>query len=388
MSRCLKLLIVVVVCVAGVRAQINGASAHKRSPGRDRPAEPLGRLRLVHAQSGDTLSTISQRYKISEADLARLNRLQVGAKLKKGQPLLVPAVQADSNANANNAREGAQVVGKRIKLTDGRSLIVDEAWRQGTVVWYTRGGVTQSLESGVESIESLFAAGRDPEARGSTPVVATETKTSPLASPSVWIYLVGGARFKVDEVNETSEGAWYSRGTLSVFLERERIAGIERVEPGSLTPGLRNRDWTSGNAKIDELIRINGARYEVDPYLVFCVIEQESHFRQRAVSPKGARGLMQLMPATARRLGVRDSFDPAQNIMGGSRYLKELMSMFGGRVDLVLASYNAGEGAVMKYGRSIPPYRETREYVKRISKRYGLAGRDPGQDDDLLVPRR
>ncbi len=64
------------------------------------------------------------------------------------------------------------------------------------------------------------------------------------------------------------------------------------------------------------------------------MIEQESHFRQRAVSPKGARGLMQLMPGTARRLGVRDSFDPAQNIMGGSRYLKELMTMFGGRVDL------------------------------------------------------
>jgi soluble lytic murein transglycosylase-like protein len=119
------------------------------------------------------------------------------------------------------------------------------------------------------------------------------------------------------------------------------------------------------------LIRTNGDRHGLDPYLIFLVIEHESHFNHRAVSPKGARGLMQLMPGTARRLGVRDSFDPVQNINAGSRYLKELMTMFGGRVDLVLASYNAGEGAVMKYGRAVPPYRETRDYVKRITRRYG-----------------
>jgi len=173
-----------------------------------------------------------------------------------------------------------------------------------------------------------------------------------------------------------------------VFLARERIARIERIEPGSLMPAGINRDWTSGNLRIDELIKVNAAQYGLDPYLVFCVIEQESHFRQRAVSPKGARGLMQLMPATARRLGVRNSFDPAQNIMGGTRYLKELMNMFSGRVDLVLASYNAGEGAVMKYGRTVPPYRETREYVKRIGKRYGLQGKTPSPENGLPVPQR
>jgi soluble lytic murein transglycosylase-like protein len=171
-------------------------------------------------------------------------------------------------------------------------------------------------------------------------------------------------------VRETSDGAWYSRGNLSIFIERERIARIEREMPG-LPGDSRSSDWTSSNAWIDGLIRTNGEQHGLDPYLIFLVIEQESHFRQRAVSPKGARGLMQLMPGTARRLGVRDSFDPAQNIMGGSRYLKELMTMFGGRVDLVLASYNAGEGAVMKYGRAVPPYRETRDYVRRITRRYG-----------------
>jgi soluble lytic murein transglycosylase-like protein len=79
---------------------------------------------------------------------------------------------------------------------------------------------------------------------------------------------------------------------------------------------------------------------------------------------------MQLMPGTAARFGVANSYDPAQNIMGGTRYLKELLRLFGGRVDLALAGYNAGEGAVMKYGRRIPPYRETQDYVRVIGTRY------------------
>jgi soluble lytic murein transglycosylase-like protein len=101
-------------------------------------------------------------------------------------------------------------------------------------------------------------------------------------------------------------------------------------------------------------------------------MEQESHFNPRALSPKGARGLMQLMPGTAARFGVKAS-DPAQNIAGGTRYLKQLIGQFNGRIDLVLASYNAGEGAVLKFGRKVPPYRETRNYVKRISYRYRQA---------------
>jgi soluble lytic murein transglycosylase-like protein len=111
----------------------------------------------------------------------------------------------------------------------------------------------------------------------------------------------------------------------------------------------------------------------VDPYLVFLVIEQESHFRPRVVSPKGAQGLMQLMPGTARRFGVKRPFDPVENIRGGTQYLKQLLVMFGGRVDLALASYNAGEGRVIQYGHKVPPFRETQDYVRRISKRYGKA---------------
>jgi soluble lytic murein transglycosylase-like protein len=136
---------------------------------------------------------------------------------------------------------------------------------------------------------------------------------------------------------------------------------------------LKNYGWTTGSARLDELIRQNGARHGVDPYLIFCVMEHESNFRPRAISPVGARGLMQLMPGTAARFGVRNVFDPAQNISGGTRYLKELLKMWDGRVDLALASYNAGEGAVLKYGMKVPPYRETRNYVRLVGARYGKA---------------
>jgi soluble lytic murein transglycosylase-like protein len=132
--------------------------------------------------------------------------------------------------------------------------------------------------------------------------------------------------------------------------------------------------WSTGNKTIDNLIRLNGQRYGVDPYLVYCVIRQESGFRTGATSPVGAMGLMQLMPGTAARYGVTNPYDPAQSIMGGTRYLANLLRLFGGRVDLALAGYNAGEGAVMKYGRRVPPYAETQNYVRTIGARYAQSG--------------
>ena len=128
--------------------------------------------------------------------------------------------------------------------------------------------------------------------------------------------------------------------------------------------------WSTGNAGIDALIRANGTRYGVDPYLIYCVIRHESSFVTTAVSVKGAQGLMQLMPGTAARYGVTNPNDPAQNIRGGTRYLKDLLKLFNGRIDLVLAGYNAGEGAVIQYGQTVPPYKETRNYVRLISQRY------------------
>jgi soluble lytic murein transglycosylase-like protein len=128
--------------------------------------------------------------------------------------------------------------------------------------------------------------------------------------------------------------------------------------------------WSTGNNKIDALIRHYGAQHGVDPYLIFCLMSQESKFTPGATSYKGAQGLMQLMPDTAARYGVTNPYDVAQNISGGTRYLKDLLKMFNGRVDLALAGYNAGEGAVMKYGNTIPPYSETRNYVRLILQRY------------------
>ncbi len=134
--------------------------------------------------------------------------------------------------------------------------------------------------------------------------------------------------------------------------------------------------FTTGDAKTDAFIVESSKRNQLDPVLIYAQMHQESSFKKGAVSPKGASGLMQLMPFTARRFGVTNIFDQRQNIEGGARYMRFLLDLFGGNVRLALAGYNAGEGAVMKYGRRIPPYRETEEYVRRISNRYALM-RDP-----------
>jgi hypothetical protein len=134
--------------------------------------------------------------------------------------------------------------------------------------------------------------------------------------------------------------------------------------------------FTTGDASVDNLIVESGTRNGVDPVLLYAIMHQESTFKRRAVSPKGARGLMQLMPGTAARYGVTNIFDPRQNIEGGARYMRFLLDLFDGDVELALAGYNAGEGAVMKYGNRIPPYSETQEYVRRIGRRYALM-RDP-----------
>src|SRR5215203_2849941 len=130
------------------------------------------------------------------------------------------------------------------------------------------------------------------------------------------------------------------------------------------------KGFSTGSPLIDSYIVDSSQRYAIDPLLIYSQMHQESSFKLRALSYKGASGLMQLMPATARRLGVTNIYDPKQNIEGGVKYMRMLLNMFSGDVNLALAGYNAGEGAVMKYGYQIPPYKETREYVRRISARY------------------
>jgi Transglycosylase SLT domain len=128
--------------------------------------------------------------------------------------------------------------------------------------------------------------------------------------------------------------------------------------------------FTTGNSLHDSYIVESSNRYGIDPLLIYAQMHQESAFKLKATSHKGASGLMQLMPPTARRFGVTDIYDPQQNIEAGVKYMRWLLDKFDGDMSLALAGYNAGEGAVMKYGWQIPPYNETREYVRRISARY------------------
>lgn len=173
-----------------------------------------------------------------------------------------------------------------------------------------------------------------------------------------------------------------ARSTSKVKLTSKGFAKTRLIETNinermaDLKTGNALAGFTTGNTNVDSFIVDSGTRNSVDPLLLYSIMHQESTFKPFALSNKGARGLMQLMPATARRFGVTSIFDPRQNIEGGARYVRFLLDKFSGDVALTLAGYNAGEGAVMKYGYRVPPYRETQEYVRRISKRYGLI-RDP-----------
>ena len=154
------------------------------------------------------------------------------------------------------------------------------------------------------------------------------------------------------------------------IVDDEIVIDAVRVDDQTLPPAAYDLSYAPERKPLfgtayDELIEQEARRSNLDASFVSALIRAESNYEPRAVSRKGARGLMQLMPATARRLSVRKPFDPASNVRGGVQYLRELVDRFGPRPDLVLAAYNAGEGAVETYG-GVPPYRETIAYVNRI----------------------
>ena len=274
----------------------------------------------------------------------------------------------------------AQTEQVRLKLVDGSYLTVDDAWESPQGVWYRQGGLSHLLaKEKVKKIEratatptpSPAASTNDDDHFEVAEVVARTPSNNGVYDQPAWIYLKGGARVEADSASQSPAGVWYKRGPMSIFIDAARVDRVEVEDPATVAQsGKKASGWSTGRAGLDSLIRQNGNKYNVDPYLIFLVMEQESHFNTHAVSPKGARGLMQLMPGTAARFGVRRANDPAQNISGGTRYLRELLNRFNNRVDLVLASYNAGEGAVAKFGNKVPPYKETRNYVKKISYRY------------------
>ena len=143
--------------------------------------------------------------------------------------------------------------------------------------------------------------------------------------------------------------------------------------PPSIIELLENKslgDFSTGDAEIDRFLEETSVRYNIDPLLIFAQMNQESRFKLKATSYKGASGLMQLMPDTAARFGVKNIYDPQQNIEAGIKYMRWLLDKFDGDLRLALAGYNAGEGEVMKYDNQIPPYRETQNYVARILAHY------------------
>lgn len=147
-----------------------------------------------------------------------------------------------------------------------------------------------------------------------------------------------------------------------------RYADMKRVAylPESATPKARPVSPKRFNPLVEQAAR----EHQIDQALLRAVIAVESGYDPNAVSRKGAVGLMQLMPQTARRYGVKNIYDPAQNIQGGARYLRDLMGKFNNDLPLVLAAYNAGEDAIAQHGNRIPPYRETRSYVPRVMDFY------------------
>src|SRR5215475_103588 len=196
--------------------------------------------------------------------------------------------------------------------------------------------------------------------------------TLPAAARADYLVLRSGARVNVSSYEVRGEKV---RAQIAGGWAEFAVADVMAIEPEEIFVAAPKMPLEQ--APFGELIRKAAAKYEVDADLVFSVVAAESNFNPKAVSRRNARGLMQLLPETAKRLGVRDIYDPAQNIDGGTRYLRDLLKLYDGDLALTLAAYNAGPGAVQRYGR-IPPYNETIAYVRAIRKTYAL--RKSGND--------
>lgn len=167
-----------------------------------------------------------------------------------------------------------------------------------------------------------------------------------------------------------------ARAAADNAAKKETVAAPVKEKPEVKTPVVSPiRHISTGNAAYDQIVYEAASQHGIDPCLIISIMRAESSFNLTARSHKGALGLMQLIPATAARFGVRDVFDARENIFGGTKYLRWLLDRFQGDVRLALAGYNAGEGAVEMYGNRIPPYGETQFYVRLIYARYSAIHR-------------
>ncbi len=177
--------------------------------------------------------------------------------------------------------------------------------------------------------------------------------------------LATGRTLKVESARvEDGRALLVLRGGGEVSVAASELLG---VVPDEVMEELESA--TSGGGDLRALAQAAARRHGLDPSLVLAVVQVESGFRPEAVSPQGARGQMQLMPATAAGLGVKDSFDPEQNLDGGTRHLASLVARYDGDLTRALAAYNAGQAAVERH-RGVPPYAETRAYVRNVLRRH------------------
>jgi soluble lytic murein transglycosylase-like protein len=178
--------------------------------------------------------------------------------------------------------------------------------------------------------------------------------------------------------------AWRDANGTLVLSDRALVAPTKIYEVAGAPAYRATRPMvSSASIEYDPLVLEHATRQALRPELVKAVIQVESGFNPWARSPKGAMGLMQLMPATARELGVRDPYNPAENIRGGTAYLRQLLDKYSGNEQLALAAYNAGSTAVDRYGR-IPPYRETRDYVRKVGTAAGKSSAVQGRLKNVL----
>lgn len=168
----------------------------------------------------------------------------------------------------------------------------------------------------------------------------------------------------VDENNVPTFSDSASHPGAKVILREKKPATYKANE---LSPEAVNRQIPP---QLVSLAKDAARAHSLEPALLLAVMKVESNFNVRAVSPKGARGLMQLMPGTAKRYGVNNIHDAEQNVNGGARYLRDLLAMFDNNVSLALAAYNAGEQSVIRHGNKIPPYRETLLYVPKVMRHF------------------
>jgi soluble lytic murein transglycosylase-like protein len=191
--------------------------------------------------------------------------------------------------------------------------------------------------------------------------------------------LANGMTLKIEAQRVEGETVFLTlKGGGEVGTPLSQLAGVVPDEVlEEVVQAIEAQRALGGDGDLAALASRIARKHGLDPALVLAVAGVESAFQPRAVSPKGAQGLMQLMPGTARELGVVDAFDPAQNLDGGVRYLRALLERYSGDLRLALAAYNAGAGAVKKHG-GVPPYRETRSYVEKVMKRYDSQREAPG----------